>query len=240
MTSTRAVLFDLDETLFDHTYAARCALSALRDRHEALQSRPLEELEQEALRLLNETHPRVLQGLVTVDQARIERFERLFAYCGAEVSQAEILQHAARYRSTYQVSRRPVPGAVPLLEQLSGRAVVGIVSNNLTEEQQDKLRCTGIDRLIDFLVTSEDAGAIKPDPAIFQEALSRAGCRAGEAVMVGDSWESDVLGARNAGIRPVWFNRTGRPCPDPALADEIQSFEPADQIAALLLRSSAA
>lgn len=231
----RTVLFDLDETLFDHTHAARSGLSALRDRHDTFGRMSLEELEAESQRLLDEVHPRVLQGLITIDEARAERFQRLCDFCGARVTADEVDQLTDLYRSTYSESRRPVPGSAELLEALHQRVRIGIVSNNLTEEQREKLQVTGIDRLIDFLVTSEDAGVEKPDPGIFLEALRHAACSAEEAVMVGDSWRSDVLGARDAGIRAVWFNRRRLPCPDPSLAHEIHSFEPVENLTQMLL-----
>jgi HAD superfamily hydrolase (TIGR01549 family) len=228
MASTRAVLFDLDETLFDHSHSARSALIQLRDSHEALQCRPFEELELEFHRLLDEVHLRLLQGEITVEQSREERMLRLFAGCGVTITRTEALEHISRFRAAYQESRRPVPGAIPLLERLHTLVTVGIVSNNLTEEQEGKLRHTGMDHLIDVLVTSESAGAIKPEPGIFEEAIRQAGCRPAEAVMVGDSWEADIVGARDAGLRAVWFNRYRRPCPDPSMAAEIESFEPVE------------
>ena len=75
----------------------------------------------------------------------------------------------------------------------------------------------------------------KPDPAIFDLALHLLHCTADESVMVGDSWEMDVMGARAAGLRAVWFNRTGRACPDPVLARELKSLEPVEEVARLLL-----
>ena len=57
------------------------------------------------------------------------------------------------------------------------------------------------------MVTSAAAGAGKPDPAIFEFALEAAGCRAAQALHVGDSLEEDVTGARAAGIEVVWLNR---------------------------------
>lgn len=232
---TRAVLFDLDETLFDHAHSARSGLAQLRETHPPLAGRSLAELEVELRRLLDEMHPHVLQGLLTLDQARIERLQGLFRFCGASITAEEAEQAAARYREAYGRSRRAVPGAIPLLEALRHQVCVGVVSNNLTREQEEKLEATGIAHLIDFLVTSEDAGAQKPDPAIFQEGLRRAGCAAGEAVMVGDSWEWDVLGARNAGIRAVWLNRGRLPCPDPSLAHELHALEPVQQVAEVIL-----
>jgi putative hydrolase of the HAD superfamily len=82
---------------------------------------------------------------------------------------------------------------------------------------------------VDRLVVSEEAGASKPDPRIFEIALARAGCAAEEAVMVGDSWTNDILGARAAGIRAIWFDRDAR---DPPLADVpvIRSLQPASDV----------
>lgn len=51
--------------------------------------------------------------------------------------------------------------------------------------------------------------------------------------MVGDSWESDVVGARNAGIRPVWFNRRGRT--SPFTVEELHSFEPTNEALRVIL-----
>ena len=53
--------------------------------------------------------------------------------------------------------------------------------------------------------------------------------------MVGDNWLGDVMGAVNAGIRAVWFNRRSLPCPDLALATEIRTFEPVEPVIEALL-----
>ena len=50
----------------------------------------------------------------------------------------------------------------------------------------------------------------KPDPRIFAIALERLGCAAADAVMIGDSWPADIEGARAAGVRAIWFNRSGQ------------------------------
>ena len=101
--------------------------------------------------------------------------------------------------------------------------------------QREKLECCNLQEAIDFMITSEETGYPKPHRFMFDMALARAGCTASEAVMVGNSWSGDVVGAGQAGIRAVWFNRYGVPCPDPALALEIRSFEPVDQVLRSLL-----
>ena len=84
---------------------------------------------------------------------------------------------------------------------------IGIVTNGPTEVQRAKLELLGIDRLVDFVLVSEEFGVAKPDPAIFREALRLAGVKPEEAIFVGDSVEFDMAGARAAGIPTVWVNR---------------------------------
>jgi putative hydrolase of the HAD superfamily len=115
---------------------------------------------------------------------------------------------------------------------------VAVISNNLIEEQREKLKCCGLVSFVDCLVVSEEVGAVKPEPAIFEEALNRLQYGAEEAVMVGDSWKEDILGAHGVGMRAVWLNRYGRACPDQAIAPEINSFEPVGGVLDLILTAS--
>lgn len=74
---------------------------------------------------------------------------------------------------------------------------------------------------VDLLVTSEDVGVAKPDPVIFYHTLQRCGITADAAIMVGDSWSNDIIGAHAAGLRAIWLNRRNECCPDPTIATEI-------------------
>ena len=70
-------------------------------------------------------------------------------------------------------------------------------------------------------------------------ALDALGTPPAEAVMVGDSWSADVIGARAAGIRAVWFNPDRLPSPEPGLGvAELHALEPTAETLELLLRSS--
>ena len=235
----RAVLFDLDDTLFDHRHCARAALAELHNAHPPLQAFEFAEFERLHARFLEELHHRVLIGELKLDDARRERFRRLFEAAGMTPDEQLVAGAAAAYRDGYQKIRQPVAGAARLLGLVRQRAPVAIVSNNLLEEQQDKLRHCGLDRYVDVLVVSEEAGTSKPDPEIFHLALRRLDCRPEEAVMIGDSWAADVVGAIEAGIRPIWFNPLGRPSPDPrASVEEIRSLEPPDGVLSLVFDSS--
>lgn len=239
----KAVFFDLDDTIFDHLYSTRQGLLAVCRAYPCLQERPVDELFADYTRLLDEVHLRVLEGELTIDEARIERFSRFLQIHASSADldiPGEALRAAMLHRETYQATRQVVAGIAPLLEYLRGRVKIAVVTNNLVAEQVEKLRHLKLGHLIDELVTSEETGFIKPDPGIFRVALERIGCCAEEAVMVGDSWKSDVLGARQAGIRAIWLNRTGIACPDPELARELLAFEPLVEALEAILGSSAA
>src|SRR5215468_1335239 len=95
----KAVFFDLDDTLFDHRYAAHCALKDLQERHPDLQKHSLEYLGQEDFRLLSEKHPLVLGGILSVADSRIQRMQGLFVSCGISINSDEA-QHFADHRQT--------------------------------------------------------------------------------------------------------------------------------------------
>lgn len=234
----RAVLFDLDDTLFDHRYGARTALQDLHAAHPCFSCLPFDVFERQHASVLEELHRRVVAGELPLDDARRERFRRLFEQAGVTPGEELVGRTAAAYRDRYMATRRAIAGAAALLPLVRERARIAVVSNNLLQEQQDKMRHLGLDRYVDVLVVSEEAGISKPDPRIFAIALERLGCAAGEAVMVGDSWQMDVVGARAAGIRAIWFNRLGVPSPDPAAGvTEIRALEPAGPVLAAVFNA---
>ncbi|MBI4307650.1 MAG: HAD-IA family hydrolase [Chloroflexi bacterium] len=99
--------------------------------------------------------------------------------------------------------------ALPALDMLQQRGLVlGLLSNIHRDARQitDDLRLTPH---LDFVISSADVGSEKPHPPIFLAALQRAGCAPGEAVHVGDQYHSDVVGARNVGIKPLLLDRAG-------------------------------
>jgi putative hydrolase of the HAD superfamily len=233
MAATRAVLFDLDDTLVDHQHASHAAVVGVRDRFVALQARSLEAMAAENERLVEVLHADVGLGRRTADDARIERYRRLFEFAGAPGERAGAA--AELHRRIYQSSRRAVPGAVALLAALHGHVTIAVVTNNTVAEQTEKLTTFNLAPYVDALVTSEEVGTAKPGPAIFAHALARCDCPAAAAVMVGDSWRNDVEGAQRAGIRALWFNRFGTLAPDPAVP-EVASLEPTAVVTAHILQ----
>ena len=231
----RAVLCDLDDTLFDHRHATRQALGELRQAETSLTAWPIEELERRHGLILEELHGEVLAGRRTIDSARNERFRRLLEAGGADRVPERTAAAASRYRVAYEGAWRPVPGARELLRAIagSGRAVA-VVTNNKVAEQRRKLEGTGLAPLVSALVTSEEVGEPKPAVRIFEVTLETLGLTAGEVVMFGDAWGTDIVGAAAAGIRAVWFNPRGRTSPDAAVP-EIRALEPTSDALTVLL-----
>jgi HAD superfamily hydrolase (TIGR01509 family) len=235
---TRAVLFDLDDTLFDHRESAAEALRRVQAAHECFRRVPFDEFEKLHSALLEELHPQVLNARMEMDEARRERFRRLFKRCGMPASDEVCATTASRYRTDYMEARRAVAGAASLVAAVRSRAKVGIVSNNMLQEQRDKLEFCGLSAHVDALIVSEEAGVAKPDPAIFRMALDALDVTADQSVMLGDSWSADVVGAQAAGIRVVWFNPLRNPSPDPSRrVPELYALEPVSEAVACLLVS---
>jgi 2-haloalkanoic acid dehalogenase type II len=224
-TLVTTILFDLDDTLFDHAGTARAALAATAAGRATLQGVPIETLYHHYSELLEELHPLVMTGRISYLEARQQRFARLLAPYEPAASGADAEQLAKQHYGHYQQLRRPLAGALALLQALKPVYKIGIVTNNRTAEQQEKLRHLGMSHLVDALITSEDVGVLKPAPAIYSQALQRLGATPAETVMVGDNWQADVVGALAAGIRPVWLNRLGVARPLPEVA-ELASLEP--------------
>lgn len=86
------------------------------------------------------------------------------------------------------------------------RLILGLLTN-ATKDMLSLHRKLGLEQYLDFVVTSQEAGADKPKPPIFLAALDRAGVKAFEAVHVGDQYQLDVDGARGVGINPILIDR---------------------------------
>src|SRR5262245_8736180 len=110
----RAVLFDLDDTLFDHRGAARAALTDVHRRHAA--DVEFAAFERQHMHDLEVLHLEVLAGRLSIDDARRERFRRVFNAVSVPLDEPGVHAVAAAYRHAYMASRRAVDGAAALLE----------------------------------------------------------------------------------------------------------------------------
>jgi len=117
-------------------------------------------------------------------------------------------------------ARKAAAENAPLLATLVQRGFeLGVVSNGCGNVEQ---LCVdfGYAPFLSVIVDSRRVGLFKPDPAIFLHAIEKFGGNAGTMMMVGDSFERDVLPAKKAGMKTAWLEgTTPRECPDPSLVD---------------------
>lgn len=117
---------------------------------------------------------------------------------------------------------RPYPEVPAALAALRAQGLALVVVSNWDVSLHEQLAATGLADLVDGAVSSAEVGVGKPHPAIYARALELAGVTAAEAVMVGDSVDTDVAGALAVGVRAVLVDRFG------ALAAPAGAHEVAD------------
>ncbi|MDR1742665.1 MAG: YjjG family noncanonical pyrimidine nucleotidase [Dysgonamonadaceae bacterium] len=99
-----------------------------------------------------------------------------------------------------------IDGTMDLLEYLKPRYRMHILSNGFREVQYKKIENSGLLPYFDKIILSEDAGINKPHPGIFTYALKTTNSRRNQTLMIGDSWDADIVGAHDSRIAQLWFN----------------------------------
>lgn len=199
------VWFDLDETLCDHTTAGTRALLDLRAEDPLWRTVP-EASWLERYRAINDAlWERLRRNMEAWEIIRRERFRRLLAAFGFPTDRLEWM--AEHYLDLYIARTRLVPGALETVQLLCERGWrCGIITDGSARVQHRKIELSGLGALVDPVVTPDDAKAFKPEPRIFQYAARIVGLEPFALLYVGDSWENDVVGARNSGWSAVWVS----------------------------------
>ncbi len=204
----KAVIFDLDDTLYDHLHSARHGLIELAKRYPLMQSVSVLELEDRYSDALESIHLRLLKGEVNQSTARIVRMQQLFASFGIDVGDQTAFDEYKRFRADYDSAGQVVAGTHDLLCQLRAINIrLAIITNNMVSEQWPKLEQLDLTRHFEVVSISEEVGASKPDRKIFDVTLDRLSLNVDEVVMVGDSLTSDIAGAIYIGMQCVWLDR---------------------------------
>lgn len=98
------------------------------------------------------------------------------------------------------------PHTLEILEFLKGKYKLFLITNGFEEVQQVKIATAGITGFFEKMITSEAAGAKKPDPLIFRYAMEQCNTFSADSLMIGDDLPVDILGARDFGMDQVFFN----------------------------------
>lgn len=226
-----AVIFDLDDTLIVEEEVARASLRKAASMIPGYPSGPgTEEAVLDAVRQVwrSGPHHRLClelgiaswEGLWASFEGCHERLEALRAWIPTYRTQAwrrvlglfgvedpelvGLVDHT--YRACQRSGHRLVDGADELIRSLAGRRSLGLLTNGPPDIQRLKLGRSGLAECFDQVVISGETGIGKPDPRVFLLAAERLGTEPGDTIMVGDSWERDVVGAVRAGMRAVWLS----------------------------------
>jgi putative hydrolase of the HAD superfamily len=163
-----------------------------------------------------------------------ESLERLRDRCAAVIAEA-LPAPTADLEAVREAMLRSIrfdayPEVAAALQELRGRGLRLVVASNWDCSLPEVLERVGLGRLVDAVVSSAEAGAAKPDPGLFEAALTAAGSEPREAVHVGDDPDADVAGARAAGLRAVLVARRGDP------SRSVDAIHGLDELASLIFR----
>ena len=104
-----------------------------------------------------------------------------------------------------------IEGAPELLDYLKSKGYrLHICSNGFQEVQYKKLNASGLSSYFDHVILSDEVGALKPSKQFYEAALRIAGAKTESTVMIGDNYQNDIVGAMNAGMDAILFNRWER------------------------------
>jgi putative hydrolase of the HAD superfamily len=199
----KAVLFDLDGTLFDRDASFLRLLRVQYDTFGAeLEGVPYEIFVRRVVEL--EEHGYVDKAIVYRDAAR---------EFGLPEALAERL--TAHFQDTYASFSRCFPEVPGTLADLRAHGMrLGIITNGSTKMQEGKIRHLGIADLVDEVLISERERLRKPDRRMFERALERVRVEATDAWCVGDHPVADIRGAFDAGLTAVWRRTSYWQAPD--------------------------
>ena len=225
------IFLDFDDTLYD-TYGN--SVIALHELFDALQ---LERWFPDAQVFYDEywkanidLWTRYSKGEITRDYLIVERFRRPFSAspllksgeslecrtesleCRTEslefVSSQFCLEASDRFLDFCSSKPGLVEGARELMDYLKAQGYrLHICSNGFHEVQYKKLRSCGLQDHFDTIILSEDAGANKPSAQFFEYAVQKTGVRKETTLMIGDNFQTDILGAKRFGLDTAYYNR---------------------------------
>ncbi len=194
----KAVLFDLDNTLYEYEKCNRAALEAVIGRLSAVFSKPKETVKE----VFDQSRKKVKEWLkgTAASHSRFLYFQKTVETLkgSTDVKLTQDVHHL--FWGTYFNEMELFDGVIDFLKMLKEAGIkIAIVSDLTVDTQFKKLSKLGIENYIDFVITSEEAGHDKPANPIFQLALEKLELQKDEIVLIGDDLK-DVEGAKEMGF----------------------------------------
>ncbi len=199
------VFLDLDDTIFDFHKAEKAAVS------KTLEEFGIEANEAVVLRyseINKQMWQRLERGELTREEVLVERFRSLFSELGVSCNANGVRK---RYEELLAIGHYYIEGAHELLEELYGKYSLYLASNGTARVQNSRIASSDISKYFNEIFISEEIGYNKPSADFFRLCFERIdGFSKDEAIIVGDSLSSDILGGINAEIKTCLFNPHGK------------------------------
>ena len=219
-TQLKAIILDVDGTLFDRERAQREILRIMVRELSHIFAGIDEKTAVEAFLESDRISLPDFDAGVTVSESRARR-SRIFLDI-LDLNEEFADEITRTYVERYPCVKAPISGAEPVVTELTEKFPLGVVSNGFPDVQYLKLKTLGIEYLFDCIVLSGELEIWKPDPRIFWKAATLLNKKPEECLYVGDSYEHDILGARAAGMMACWLNPHGL---QPSQTDITPDFE---------------
>ena len=146
------------------------------------------------------------ENKITQEDLRFNRLNMTFEKLNYSASIGLIDKISEQYITYLSTFPHLFEGALELLEVLKNRFRLHIITNGFDKVQQFKIENSGIESFFEFVFTAEKVGFKKPHPEIFIQSLKTVNTTAEASIMIGDSFEADILGALNQGMQAIHFN----------------------------------
>ena len=200
------IFFDLDHTLWDFETNSDIAFKTIFKAHKVNVSLEnfltyYKDINQKYWKLYREDS-------VSKEDLRYGRLKDTFDKINYKVNDDLIENLAVDYIDVLPNSNLLFEGAHEILTHLQLNYQLHIITNGFNEVQYLKMEKSDLTKYFKTIITSEDAGVKKPNPIIFEYALSQTNAVSGESLMIGDNWEADIMGAKNAGFDVIYCNFT--------------------------------
>jgi putative hydrolase of the HAD superfamily len=205
----RAILFDLDNTLFDHHTSARAGLQGFL-RH--LNRKPSRELARSWFEIEQRNYARFLAKEISFQEQRRERLRQFLPLIGTvpPATDTQLDGIFATYLRNYEQAWVAFQDSAPTLRALCAVGLrAAVVTNGNQDQQVSKIRKIGLEPFLDEVFSSGMTGHAKPDPEAFLVPCRRMGVPPAKTLYVGDSQVVDVAGARGAGLQAMHLDRKG-------------------------------
>ena len=204
MNNITHIFFDLDHTLWDFETNSDITFETIFKKHQ---------VKVDTQKFLNYYRP-INQNYwklyrddkISKEELRYGRLKDAFTKIKITVDDQLIDTLAVDYIDNLPLNNFLFEGAFEILDHLKPNYKMHIITNGFNLVQHKKIENSGLKKYFDKIITSEEAGVKKPNPYIFQYALQQANAVANESLMIGDNWEADIMGAKNAGLDVIYCN----------------------------------